>query len=189
VCGAWLLAGGEAMSWSSYGGDPGGTRYAPLAQIDRANVGALEVAWTYRTGELGEDFASQGKMAFEAAPILAQGRLYLSTPLNTVIALDPATGEEFWRHDPGIDGTRRYAEATSRGVSSWQDPDTAPDMPCAHRIFTGTLDGRLIGLDGRTGRPCADFGDGGTVDLTEDVRRTSPGSIPSRRRPRSRAIW
>ena len=68
------------MSWSSYGGDPGGTRYARLAQIDRGNVGELAVAWTYRTGESGEGFASQGKMAFEATPILAQGRLYLSTP-------------------------------------------------------------------------------------------------------------
>ena len=163
------------MSWSSYGGDPGGTRYAPLAQIDRGNVGELEVAWTYRTGELGEGFASRDKMAFEATPILAQGRLYLSTPLDTVIALDPATGEEIWRHDPAIDRTRRYAEATSRGVSSWQDPGAAPDAPCAHRIFVGTLDGRLIALDGATGRPCADFGDGGTVDLTVDVRLTEPG--------------
>jgi quinoprotein glucose dehydrogenase len=173
--GAWLLAGGQAMSWSSYGGDPGGTRYARLAQIDRGNVGELEVAWSYRTGELGEGFASRDKMAFEATPILARGRLYLSTPLGTVIALDPATGEELWRHDPAIDRTRRYAEATSRGVSSWQDADAAPDTPCAHRIFLGTLDGRLIALDGRTGQPCADFGAGGTVDLTEDVRLTSPG--------------
>ena len=163
------------MSWSSYGGDPGGTRYAPLAQIDRGNVGELEVAWSYRTGESGEGFASQGKMAFEVTPILAQGRLYLSTPLSTVIALDPATGEELWRHDPGIDRTRRYAEATSRGVSSWQDADAAPDAPCAHRIFLGTLDGRLIALDGSTGRSCADFGEGGTVDLTVDVRLTDPG--------------
>ena len=51
-----------------------------LAQIDRSNVGELEVAWSYRTGELGEGFASRDKMAFEATPILAEGRLYLSTP-------------------------------------------------------------------------------------------------------------
>ncbi|HZA67266.1 MAG TPA: pyrroloquinoline quinone-dependent dehydrogenase, partial [Geminicoccaceae bacterium] len=163
------------MSWSSYGGDPGGTRYAPLSQIDRANVGKLEVAWTYRTGESGEGFRSRDKMAFEATPILARGRLYLSTPLDAVIALDPATGEEIWHHDPKIDRTRRYAEATSRGVSSWQDANAAPDAPCAHRIFIGTLDGRLIALDGATGRPCADFGDNGEVDLTEDVRLTEPG--------------
>ena len=167
--------GSDAMSWSAYGGDPGGTRYSGLDQIDRANVAGLELAWSYRSGELGEGFASRDKMAFEATPILAHGRLYLSTPLNTVIALDPATGEEIWRHDPAIDRTRRYAEATSRGVSSWSDLRAAPDEPCGHRIFAGTLDGRLIALDGGTGRPCEDFGDRGTVDLTQDVRLTSAG--------------
>jgi len=92
-----------------------------------------------------------------------------------VIALDPATGAEIWRYDPGIDRSRHYAETTSRGVSSWLDPHAAPGAPCAHRIFAGTLDGRLIALDGRTGKPCEEFADGGSVDLTKDVRLTRPG--------------
>ena len=154
-------------------------RAAPAMLRWLRSIVAMSASWRspgpIAPASSGEGFASRDKMAFEATPILAQGRLYLSTPLDTVIALDPATGEEIWRHDPGIDRTRRYAEATSRGVSSWRDAGAAPDAPCAHRIFVGTLDGRLIALDGSTGRPCADFGDNGTVDLTVDVRLTDPG--------------
>ena len=177
---ALALGGGagevRAMTgWSVYGGDPGGTRYSPLAQIDRSNVRQLAVAWSYRTGELGAGFATRDKLAFEATPILVDGRLYLSTPTDQVIALDPASGRELWRYDPKIDRGRRYAEATSRGVSAWRDLDADPAGPCALRIFIGTLDGRLIALDGATGRPCPDFGAGGAVDLARDMRPTEPG--------------
>ena len=63
---ALVLAAGAgqvraASDWSVYGGDPGGSRYSSLAQIDRGNVGELEVAWTYQTGELGAGFASAGQ--------------------------------------------------------------------------------------------------------------------------------
>jgi quinoprotein glucose dehydrogenase len=161
--------------WSFYGGDPGGMRYSALDQIDRGNVGRLQVAWTYRTGELGQGFATADKLAFEATPILVEGRLYLSTPTDQVVALDPASGRELWRYDPKIDRGRRYAEATSRGVSAWRDPQADPGAPCALRIFIGTLDGRLMALDGASGQPCAGFGDGGAVDLARDVRPTQPG--------------
>jgi quinoprotein glucose dehydrogenase len=177
---ALALGGGsgeaKAMDgWSFYGGDPGGTRYSSLAEIDRGNVGRLQVAWIYRTGELGQGFATRGKLAFEATPILAEGRLYLSTPTDQVIALDPASGRELWRYDPQIDRGRRYAEATSRGVSAWRDPEADPAAPCALRMFIGTLDGRLIALDGATGQPCAGFGEGGAVDLSRDIRPTQVG--------------
>ncbi|HEX7012704.1 MAG TPA: pyrroloquinoline quinone-dependent dehydrogenase [Steroidobacteraceae bacterium] len=161
--------------WSYYGGDPGGNRHSTLAQITRENVSRLEIAWTYRTGELGEGFARADKLAFEATPILARGSLYLSTPTNIVIALDPTTGRERWRYDPKISRDWSYAEATSRGVSSWIDRELDPSSPCAHRILFGTLDARLIALDGRTGRPCADFGKSGVIDLTSGVRSSSRG--------------
>ena len=138
----------EEPQWASYGGDAGGNRHSPLAQINRQNVAHLKIAWTYRTGELGEGFARAGKLAFEATPILARDSLYLSTPTNIVIALDPATGRQRWRYDPRIDRARRYSEATSRGVSSWVDAAADPAAPCAHRIVLGTLDARLIALDG-----------------------------------------
>jgi quinoprotein glucose dehydrogenase len=164
----------DASDWGYYGGDIYGQRYSALAQIDRTNVRKLEVAWTYRTGELGEGFARAGKLAFEATPVLAFGALYLATPTNIVIALDPANGRERWRFDPRIDRRREYAEATSRGVSVWQDPDAARTGPCSRRVFSGTLDARLIALDAMTGRPCADFGSGGTVDLTAGLKIRSP---------------
>jgi quinoprotein glucose dehydrogenase len=166
---------GEESSWSRYGGDDGGNRHSALTQIDRTNVSELEMVWTYRTGELGAGFARAAKLSFEATPILAQGSLYLSTPTSIVIALDPETGKERWRHDPRIPRDRRYAEATSRGVSSWLDSSADPRAPCSHRIFIGTLDARLIALDGASGRRCAAFGDRGIVDLSAEVRATVAG--------------
>lgn len=162
--------------WDSYGGDPGGSRYADIAQINRGNVARLKTAWTYRTGELGAGFKRQGKLTFEATPILVNGSLYLSTPMNIVIALDPESGRERWRHDPQVPRDLSYSEATSRGVSSWIDETLAAGAECAHRIFTGTLDARLLALDGRTGRPCADFGRNGSVDLTAGIRITERGN-------------
>jgi quinoprotein glucose dehydrogenase len=167
---------GDEAQWGAYGGDPGGNRHAPLAQINRQNVVQLKIAWTYRTGELGAGFARADKLAFEATPILVRDTLYVATPTNIVIALDPATGRQRWRYDPRIDRTRRYSEATSRGVSSWIDETAEPTAACAHRIVFGTLDARLIALDGRTGRPCRDFGTGGKVDLTEGVRTGAAGN-------------
>jgi quinoprotein glucose dehydrogenase len=166
----------EEAQWGAYGGDPGGNRHSPLTQIDRRNVGQLKIAWTYRTGELGAGFARADKLAFEATPVMVRDSLYLSTPTNIVIALDPASGQQRWRYDPRIDRDRRYSEATSRGVSSWIDDDADPTAPCAHRIIMGTLDARLIALDGRTGRPCRDFGTGGKVNLNAGVREGSTGN-------------
>jgi len=166
----------DEATWGSYGGDPGGNRHSPLTQITRQNVERLQIAWTYRTGELGADFARADTLTFEATPILVRDSLYLSTATNIVIALDPATGVQRWRYDPRIDRTRRYSEATSRGVSSWIDPNAEPTTPCAQRIIVGTLDARLIALDGRTGRLCRDFGAGGKVDLNAGARPGSAGN-------------
>ena len=161
--------------WSWYGGDPGGNRYSSLTQITRDNVADLEVAWTYRTGELGAGFASAAKLTFETTPILVRGSLYLSTPTSIVVALDPATGKERWRYDPQIARATHYAETASRGVSSWVDPVADSGAPCAHRILMGTLEARLIAIDGRTGRPCQDFGAHGSVDLAPGARPTERG--------------
>src|SRR5262249_13943909 len=89
--------------WPAYGRDAGGSRYSPLAQINRGNVKNLKVAWTYRTGEMGRTGRSAHKAAFEATPILVDGALYLSTPFNRVIALDPKTGVARWSYDPKVD--------------------------------------------------------------------------------------
>ena len=155
--------------WGYYGGDALGQHYSSLAQIDRTNVAHLQVAWSYRTGELGAGFAHAQELAFEATPVLAFGRLYLETPTNIVIALDPASGHELWRYNPHIDRSLPYGQATARGVSAWQDADTKRPGACVQRIFTGTLDARLLALDAMTGAPCMGFGTGGAVDLTSKL--------------------
>jgi quinoprotein glucose dehydrogenase len=160
--------------WPVYGGDSGGSRYSPATQIDRSNVTALRVAWTFRTGE---DFRCRfcDRKAFEATPILVEGKLIFSTPSNRVFALDPETGRELWRYDPRIDYSHGYSEYTSRGVSAWLDEQAAPGSPCRLRIYEGTVDGRLIALDGATGAPCDGFGARGQLDLTQSVGRVQSG--------------
>ena len=165
-----------SSDWGYYGGDALGQRFSSLDQINRGNVARLAPAWTYRTGELGAGFASAGKLTFEATPVLAFGRLYLETATNVVIALDPESGRERWRFDPHIDRARRYAQASARGVSVWAASEPA-DGVCRRRIFAGTLDARLLALDADTGRPCADFGAGGEVDLTRGLRIRDAGAF------------
>jgi quinoprotein glucose dehydrogenase len=162
--------------WPNYGNDAGGRRYSTAAQINRENVTQLKVAWTYRTGATDRlDTELNHKAAFEATPILADGKLFLSTPYDHVIALDPVSGKKIWEFDPKLDLTHGYSEVTSRGVSSWRDATAKMGAACSLRIFIGTLDARLIALDGRTGVPCADFGAQGQVDLTRDVELRDVG--------------
>ncbi len=155
-----------AADWSSYGGDAGGTRYSPLTQITRENVAQLKPAWEYHTGALTPKSDLNKMAAFEATPIMIEGTLYVSTPFNQVIALDPATGKERWKYDPDIDRTRGYSEVTSRGVSTWLDPQRKPGDPCRRRILFGTIDARLIAVDAATGKVCDGLGQ---IDLTQGV--------------------
>lgn len=173
--GVVVPSGGPVAGWSAYGGDVGGSRYSPLTQITPQNVEHLDVAWTYRTGDVADDDVAS-RIAFEATPILVEGTLYLSTPFNRVVALDPETGSERWSFDPKVDLSREYAnQLTSRGVSAWLDPAREAGRACRLRIFVGTNDGRLIALDGSTGTPCEDFGEAGEVDLTRSLRVARPG--------------
>jgi quinoprotein glucose dehydrogenase len=160
----------DASDWGYYGGDMFGQRFSRLSEINRKNVTHLTVAWTYRTGENGVGFARANKLSFEATPILAFGLLYLETPTNILIALDPETGVQRWRFDPHIDRSRQYSEASSRGVSIWEDSDTRHSGACTRRVLTGTLDARLLAVDAATGEPCKDFGTDGQVDLTNGLR-------------------
>ena len=129
----------EDAGWSSYGHDAGGARYSPAAQINAENVArSLKVAWTYRTGALSVRYGDCNHMAtFETTPILVDGKLYLSTPYDHVIALEPETGRKLWEFDPMLDLTHGFSEMTSRGVSAWRDPGPSWGSPCALRIFHG----------------------------------------------------
>jgi quinoprotein glucose dehydrogenase len=134
------------IEWSAFAGDQGGTHYSAAADITRENVGRLQPAWTYHTGALVPATELNRKAAFEATPLMVDGTLYVITPFNKVIALDPATGAERWTYDPRVDRSYSYSEVTSRGVSVWRRGGET-------RLFFGTLDGRLIAIDGRTGKP------------------------------------
>jgi quinoprotein glucose dehydrogenase len=160
----------ERGDWPSYGGDPGGTRYSGLGQINRGNVSRLKIAWVYHTGDVSEGTKYPRKSAFESTPIFVDGTLFVTTAFNRVVALDPASGKERWAFDPKINLGSRYSEGLmNRGVASWVDRLRKPGDECTRRIFLATIDARLISLDAASGKPCKDFGDGGQLDLTRGI--------------------
>ncbi|MBK8994090.1 MAG: membrane-bound PQQ-dependent dehydrogenase, glucose/quinate/shikimate family [Gammaproteobacteria bacterium] len=153
-----------ATDWANYAGNKAGTRFSPASQITRENVSGLDVAWTYRTGDLPENHPnSRAPQMFQATPLQIGDTLYLCTPRNIVVALDVDTGKERWRYDPGVDETGVHTLAC-RGVSYHRSqPPQAAD--CAGRILVATVDGRMIALDAQTGRPCRGFGRDGEISL------------------------
>jgi quinoprotein glucose dehydrogenase len=160
----------QEVGWVANGRDAEGTRYLPASDITRENVGRLEVAWTYRTGETDPRFATRTPTSFEATPLVFNGTMYVGTPLGRVIALDAATGVERWVFDPAIARDIGYGDFASRGVSAWLDPTAAADAVCRHRIFVATAQAQLIAIDARDGRACPDFGLKGMVDLKAGLR-------------------
>ena len=162
VLAAALLTAAQDGDWTAYGRDAGGERFSPLDQIRAGNVSALEIAWTYHTGDAFTP-AEGRPTAFEATPLVADGLLYLSTPLGKVIALDPVSGQQRWVFDAKVPRDKGYGDFASRGVSLWQRGSD-------RRIIVATVDARLIALDARTGQPIPAFGDGGSVDLRRGLR-------------------
>ncbi len=154
----------EAGDWPTYGGGPGQMRYSSLQQIDRRNVGRLQVAWTFDTGETG---------GLQTQPIVVDGILYGLTPSHKVFALRAATGDLVWTFD-----SKLKAQGANRGVTYWASGDE-------RRIFAA-VDDYVYALDARTGEPIAAFGEDGRIDLRRDlgrdparqsVRLTSPGVV------------
>lgn len=144
--------------WRHYGNDQGGTKFSPLTQINRSNIGELEHAWTYRTGDF---FTGNG---LQTVPLMIGETVYLCTSSNQVHAVDAETGKRRWMFDPEIDPP---ISGTCRGVAYFEQSDSTG--PCSARIISGTVDARLMALDAKTGRPCTDFGKDGFVDLTEGM--------------------
>ena len=148
----------------------------------------LQIAWTYRHGDVWEGSFPVPEMSgstFESTPIVVDGRLFFTTPANRVIALDPETGRELWTFDPKLERGGIYGNMwINRGVAYWRGHDA--EGACAARVFLATLDARLVALDAATGEPCADFGASGTVNLLEGIAPlydereynvTSPGTV------------
>src|ERR1700738_5299113 len=164
---ALSAAAAPALGWEHWGGDRGGQRFSPLAQITPENVGNLVRAFEFRTGDLeARAPAVMARTKFEATPLFVEDSLIFCSPFNEVIALDPGTGAHNWRYDPRISTDQRPGNRYNcRGVAWWVDDQTAETAACRARIFMGTNDVRVIALDARTGIPCADFGAGGEVRI------------------------
>jgi quinoprotein glucose dehydrogenase len=158
--------------WPAYGGTYNAQRYSPLDQINRENVGRLERAWTFRTGDMPKE-----RWGAETTPLKIGDTLYLCTGRSTLIAIEAATGAERWRHDPEVSDASIPYTAACRGVAYYAAPNADPAGACATRIIAGTLDARLIAVDARTGTPCADFGKNGAVDITIGMGETGPGMV------------
>jgi quinoprotein glucose dehydrogenase len=167
----WLLAvclsgSASADDWGSYGRDPGNRRYSPLHQITPDNVASLKPAWTFHTGDISDGKHGAPRSGFETTPLMVEGQLYLTTPLNRVVALNPATGQQLWAYDPGVDRLPHYGDGLiNRGLAAWRVPGR--NKACGLRLFEATLDARLLALDAKTGKPCTDFGRDGFVSLRD----------------------
>jgi quinoprotein glucose dehydrogenase len=162
-----LLA--DENAWSTTGGDTQGTRYSRLADIDRNNVSSLKVAWQYDFVEDGPEFDTTAARRYASTPLFVFGRLYVTTPLGRVIALDADKGAPVWTFDAKIDRSRNYGDFTNRGAAAWSDK-SGVSSHCSRRIYIATIDARLISLDSDSGMPCKEFGRNGIVDLREGLR-------------------
>ena len=129
-------------------------------RIGPDNVDRLAVAWTYDTHDPVESLGGGDPPQFEATPVYVDGRLYVSTPLGTVAALDAETGAEIWRVNLGVANDVDYSDFANRGPAVQGD-----------RLYVGTVDARLVCLDRRNGQRCAGFGRDGQIDLTVGLRR------------------
>ena len=140
-------ASADPTEWPTYNHDLAGTRYSPLAEIDTTNVADLAVAWTYRPAATG------GRASAQTVPIVVAGRMYL-TAGNRVVAIEPETGKEIWRHELAS------GAPSQRGVAFWAGTEElAPRI-----LFTsGPL---LIAIDAATGERVGEFGVNGEVDMT-----------------------
>ena len=152
----WALASTRDVDFQVYGGQAAGDRYSELTQINRHNVHKLKVAWTYNTGDTAG--------GIQAEPLIVDRRMFVFSATQKVLALDAATGKVLWNFDSGV-----QSGLPARGFSYWTDGTQKV-------LFAGVLY-NLWALDPATGKPIATFGDGGKVDLREDLGPESPKGL------------
>ena len=153
-------SGARNGEWRTYGGDLGNTRYSPLDQIDASNFSTLEVAWRFKTDNLGP----QPEFNLQSTPLVVGGKLYTTAgSRRSVISLDALTGELLWVHriDEGERGAASPRRLSGRGLAYWTDGRE-------ERILYVTPGYQLVALEAATGRRIAGFGTGGMVDLKLD---------------------
>lgn len=153
-------SGATNGEWPTYGADLGNTHYSALDQITAANFGKLQIAWRFKTDNLGP----RPETNLEATPLMIKGVLYSTGGTRrSVVALDAATGELLWVHreDEGARGANAPRTLSGRGLAYWTDGRQ-------ERIFYVTPGYRLIALNAKTGLPILGFGQNGVVDLRLD---------------------
>ncbi len=163
-------ADARAGEWLNYGNVQGGNRYSPLTQINASNVGALDRAWTFSLGKEPNGLPAP----FEATPLKIGDRLYFCTGYNDIVALDAETGRQIWRFSAHANTDGIFGQ-TCRGVSYYKIPDAAPGAACAERLYTATIDARLIAVDAATGKMCEGFGSKGAVNLLTGMSTAPKG--------------
>jgi quinoprotein glucose dehydrogenase len=140
--------------WSHYNGDVGGTKYSRLEQINTTNVHELELVWRFRV----PDFDPSKRSVIQFNPLMVNDLLYLATVGQKILAVEPATGNKIWEFDPHAGSEIR---GTVRGVLYWESGD---DM----RIYFGAANG-FYALNAMTGELIEGFGEGGRLDLTQNL--------------------
>ncbi|HET7085632.1 MAG TPA: PQQ-binding-like beta-propeller repeat protein [Rhizomicrobium sp.] len=162
---AWPAAAqGPNVDWTSYTGDISGSRYKPLDQINASNFSKLEVAWRFKTDNIG----NRPEYKLEGTPLEAGGVVYATAgSRRAVVALDAVTGELLWVHGEreGARGAAAPRQLSGRGLSLWSDGKEA-------RILYVTPGYQLIALDAKTGQRISSFGNNGAVDLKSDSDQT-----------------
>jgi quinoprotein glucose dehydrogenase len=159
--GAITQQGADGGEWRFWGGDAGSTRYAPLNQITRDNVGKLEIAWRWRAA----NFGPAPETYYRATPLYADGILYtVAGERRDVAAIDPATGETLWtwRLDEGLRWEKAPRRFSGRGLAYWS-------RGTDRRVIVVTPGYQLVALDAATGRPVQGFGRNGVVDLMDGL--------------------
>jgi len=162
LCASSLAAqtGAKNGEWKTYGGDLGNTHYSPLDQISAGNFNNLQIAWRFKTDNLGP----QPEFNLESTPLVVNGVLYSTAGTRrAVVAVDAGTGELIWTHGEreGARQTNAPRVLSGRGLAYWSDGRE-------ERILYVTPGYRLIALDAKTGAPVRSFGRDGAVDLKQD---------------------
>lgn len=166
-------------NWPHYAGDHGSTKYSALDQIDADSFGDLEVLWRWQSPDVNLEGKTEPEPHnFVATPIMIDGVAYISTSLSQVAAFEIETGDTLWVHDPEsyTRGKPVHGKYQHRGVEYWTDGEE-------ERIIIATNGRQLISLDAKTGRPDPNFGDGGWVDLRNDLGREIRGNSISHNAP------
>lgn len=163
--------------WDNFHGDLAATKFADVESFTPETVEDLELAWEYHSGDVSDGSGELPATVWSATPIYANATLYLGTPFYRIVALDPATGEERWTYSPETTLEALTQPALkNRGVAYWE---SGQDGVCERRVYIGTMDAHLHAVDADTGEPCADFADGGILDVNQwnDVNDRFPFSL------------